>query len=192
MNEITEFCTVKISGTVTNDIYTVVKNKDYIMHATGIQFSRLSDKTDRAVVHIKDASAKAVKAAENVVIDGTLRTYKTESGKSQTVVLAYNIDTDYNGQSVNSVELIGRIYSVRMTTSNGVKVCEARVEVVANYSKMSRITVVGWGVTADKLASLEKDTVVKVNGRLQSRSMKDAINETENLEVAVTALTVVH
>ena len=190
MNETTEFCCVKLSGVVTKDVVNVEKNEKYSIYRTEIEFDRLSGKKDKAIVHIKESSIAGIKKGDTIIVDGTLRTYKTEDGKSQTVVLAYNIGTDYDGDNTNTTELVGRLYNTRMTSSNGVTVCEARVEVVTNYSKMSRITIVAWGITAEKLDSLEKNTLIRVTGRVQSRHMVGSVGEAEVVEVAIKTLNV--
>lgn len=187
-----EYCYVKLSGVVTKEVTEVVNSDNYSIYGTELEFERLSNKIDKAILNIKGNTASDITVGGTICVDGTLRTYKTANGKSRTVVLVYNIDKDYSDKNVNSVDLQGRLHSIRMTkNSSGVDVCEARIEVVSGYSKMSRITAVGWGVTASKLSEMESGTRLKITGRLQSRCMRDSDDSVEALEIAIKTLDII-
>lgn len=187
-----EHCYVKLSAEVSREPFEAVKNSDYTIYESHVEFKRLSGKVDKAVLNIKEIPLNGVKAGDKVSLDGTLRTYKLADGKSNTVILVYNITKDDGGDYVNNVDIVGRIVSTRLTkNSGGTAVCEARVEVKCGYNKMSRMTVVGWGVTATKLSELKEGARVKIIGRLQSRHMAEKDDDSEALEIAIKSLEVV-
>lgn len=187
-----EYCNVKIAGTISGDASKIVNSNDYSIFKSELRFTRLSGKVDRATLNIKGENCKLVKDGNKVYIDGTLRTYKCADGKSQTVVLVYNmLSCSDDKENENNVELVGSIVNTRLAlNSNKTSVCEARVEVKSGYNKMSRLTVVGWGITAEKLAELVPGTYIKIDGRLQSRVMHDDTNRNELLEIAIKKLEV--
>ena len=189
-----EHANVRISGTISADTSKVVDDVKYRVYRSELQFKRLSDKMDGAVLNIKGDAYRNIQKGKKVCIDGSLRTYKQPGGGSQTVILVFNIeDYSQSQEDCNSVDISGRIVNSRMTNNGeNVHVCEARIEVLGKYNKMSRITIVGWGMIADKLNSLGVGTEINCEGRLQSRVLRDCdCDETnEILEVAVKKLKV--
>lgn len=187
----TDFCRVRVAGFILNEPTLEVEDERYRLYSFDIEAARFSGKSDIINVVIKEESVEFVKVDDEVVIEGTLRTYKCGDNGSRTKLLAYEISRfKGTGNDVNTVDIEGTIISTRCTNNKkGAAVCEARIEVVGNYGKMSRITVVSWGSSAEAVEHAGIGKRLWATGRLQTRKYKNDLPDNRStVEVAARSI----
>lgn len=179
-------CNVNVAGKIEEKPVECVSTENYKMYCFDLIVGRFSGKEDRVSVMVRKEIADRMEEfiGSTITVDGTLRTYKREDGRSRTWLLAHNFL--HKESDINSAEIVGKLVSVRETVNDvGVSVCEMRIEVVSRFSKMSRITVVVWGDNVAELLNVAIGSRVMAVGRVQERGYKGSGKETNrNLEIA--------
>lgn len=187
-------CNVKVRGLLMTTPKMLVDRANYTIYEAKLRVTRLSGAYDDIDMNIKKEIVESVEelVGEDVIVDGTLRTYKCADGSSKTNLLVYSIHEvpESAEEHINEVELHGKIVSLRNTKSkDGTDICEARIEIKGRYNKMSRVTAVGWGGVASRLQDIGVGGTVFAEGRVQSHEMlMQNDGKKSALEVAVSFL----
>lgn len=189
-----DLCNVRVSGVIDREVTKSFSVDVYSMYIAELKMERHSGEEDLIKLNIKEDSVSAVNSliGKEVVIDGELRTYKRADGGSETCLLVHGIVE--SEEKVNYAKIIGTPVKLRATKNRkGIKICEARVEIKGKYNKMSRVTVVGWGSQAEKMANMKENEKLMVEGRVQSRQMVGGQNsDNKTVEVTVKSLDIIN
>lgn len=157
-----------------------------------IKIKRLSDVVDSIPVIVSEKVIDDTKdyTGTNVAITGSFRSYNRKiDGKTKLELFVFieTIDIIENESNMNNIELDGYICKpvvLRKTPLKNVPISDVMVA-INRIDGCSYIPCVCWGPVANRTASYEVGTRIKLTGRIQSRNYVKKLSETdEELRVA--------
>lgn len=169
---------VKIGGKVVIEpefSHELFDEKFYIFY---IETKRLSDYTDELPVIVSERLINISKIKNGIMyeIDGQFRSYnKVTNGKSKLVLSIFAKElkevSDKNILTLNDSTFVGFICKkpIYRKTPLGREISDALVAVNRSYKKSDYIPCILWGRNAKFCETLPIGTMVKLNGRIQSR-----------------------
>ena len=169
---------VKIGGKVVIEpefSHELFDEKFYIFY---IETKRLSDYTDELPVIVSERliNISKIKNGSMYEIDGQFRSYnKVTNGKSKLVLSIFAKElkevSDKNILTLNDSTFVGFICKkpIYRKTPLGREISDALVAVNRSYKKSDYIPCILWGRNAKFCETLPIGTMVKLNGRIQSR-----------------------
>lgn len=132
------------------------------------------------------ANIKDFKNGDQVRIKGQVRSINqkiegTDKNKHITIIFAEEMIHDSSSYKVNEVRLRGHICKVPRfrTTPTGRNICDLFVAVDRNYNRCDYIPCISWGRDAKFSSNLEMGDGVFLEGRIQSRTYKKRLSDTE-------------
>lgn len=164
--------------------------------------TRKSEAKDTLKCVVSEVLLSACVLGCEIILTGEVRTwnYDGEDGKRHTDVFVFAKSiSPYGGNTdENTVELIGYVckeVSYRITPL-GREVADLLIACNRPYRKSDCIPCISWGRNARRSRNMEVGTIVKINGRLQSREYRKRISDMEfetrtAYEVSVSSLEVV-
>ncbi len=170
---------VEIGGKVVSEIELSHELYDEKFYRFYIQTNRLSDSADKLPVIISERiiDLDSLKQGDKVVISGQLRSYNKsgENGKSKLIlnIFTKSIEKveDESILTLNDATFIGYICKppIYRKTPLGREIADILLAVNRTYKKSDYIPCILWGRNAKFCENIETGTLVKLNGRIQSR-----------------------
>ena len=152
---------------------------------------------------IRDGDVPDKWVGERVYIYGQFRSFNKHDGNCNHLILHLFAREffciDDIGHDDNSIELDGFICKepIYRKTSYGREICDILLAVNRSYEKSDYIPCICWGRNARFASGLEVGTMLKVQGRIQSREYTKKLSETESetrtaYEVSLSRLGVIY
>ena len=158
-----------------------------------LQVQRLSGNTDtvNVVLRREQLAALEVTEAEKLCVTGELRTFNNRRGEgAKLIITVFARDLCFSGEEdSNLVRLTGTLCKEPnlRTTPMGRDICDLMVAVNRRYGRSDYLPCICWGVRAREASLWPVGTVVRLEGRIQSRNY---IKVTEEGPVEKTAFEV--
>ncbi|MCD8160494.1 MAG: single-stranded DNA-binding protein [Clostridiales bacterium] len=123
-----------------------------------------------------------VRAGERVRLEGEVRSYNNRSGVGHKLVitlLARSVAWDATGVDDNRVTLAGALCrrAVYRRTPLGREIADVMLAVNRRYGRADYLPCIAWGSIAQKCSQLEVGTLLRLGGRLQSRTYTKVTEE---------------
>lgn len=170
---------VEIGGRLASDIELSHELYDEKFYKFYIETNRLSTSSDKLPVIISERliDLSTLNKGDIIHISGQFRSYNepTESGKSKLVLSIFTkvIEKaeDENIITLNDATFVGYICKppIYRKTPLGREIADLLVAVNRTYKKSDYIPCILWGRNAKFCENIEIGTLVKLNGRIQSR-----------------------
>lgn len=183
MENLVENNKATIGGIIVSEVefsHEIFDEKFYIFY---IETKRLSDYTDRLPIIISERliDLKSLTLGEKVKINGQFRSYnKQTDGRSKLVLSIFAKEIELVEESavtpefytLNDANFIGYICKqpVYRKTPLGREIADVLVAVNRSYKKSDYIPCILWGRNAKYCETLSVGSMVKINGRIQSRN----------------------
>ncbi len=171
--------TVEIGGRLASEIELSHEVFDEKFYKFYIETNRLSDFSDKLPVIISERVTNLNELNEGDIlhISGQFRSYNepTETGKSRLVLSIFTKKIekieDESILTLNDATFVGYICKapIYRKTPLGREIADLLVAVNRTYKKSDYIPCILWGRNAKYCENLEIGTMVKLNGRIQSR-----------------------
>ena len=163
-----------------------------------LQVQRLSGNVDtlNVIVRRSQLSELEVEGAEKLLVTGQLRTFNNRRGEgARLVITVFARELDFaDGEDENLVQLTGTLCKEPnlRTTPMGRDICDLMLAVNRRYGRSDYLPCICWGVKAREAAQWPVGTVVRLEGRIQSRAYikvtDDGPVEKTAFEVSVTEI----
>jgi single-stranded DNA-binding protein len=170
---------VEIGGKLSSDIELSHELYDEKFYKFYIETNRLSSSSDKIPVIISERviDLNTLNKGDIIHIHGQFRSYNepTESGKSKLVLSIFTKEIekveDEDFLTLNDATFLGYICkpSIYRKTPLGREIADLLVAVNRTYKKSDYIPCILWGRNAKFCENIEIGTLVKLNGRIQSR-----------------------
>ena len=163
-----------------------------------LQVQRLSGNVDtlNVIVRRSQLSALELEPAEKLLVTGQLRTFNNRRGEgARLVITVFARELGFaDGEDENLVQLTGTLCKEPnlRTTPMGRDICDLMLAVNRRYGRSDYLPCICWGVKAREAAQWPVGTVVRLEGRIQSRAYikvtDDGPVEKTAFEVSVTEI----
>lgn len=197
---------VEIGGRLASDIELSHELYDEKFYKFYIETNRLSSSSDKLPVIISERviDLNQLNKGDIIHISGQFRSYNepTETGKSKLVLSIFTKEIekveDENIITLNDTTFVGYICKppIYRKTPLGREIADILVAVNRTYKKSDYIPCILWGRNAKFCENIEIGTLVKLNGRIQSRKYEKkhedgTIEEKVAYELSVSKFSVV-
>ena len=170
---------VKIGGRISSDIELSHELYDEKFYKFYVETNRLSSSSDKLPVIISERliDLSTLNKGDMICISGQFRSYNepTESGKSKLVLSIFTKEIekieDESVITLNDATFVGYICKppIYRKTPLGREIADLLLAVNRTYKKSDYIPCILWGRNAKFCENIEIGTLVKLNGRIQSR-----------------------
>lgn len=170
---------VKIGGRISSDIELSHELYDEKFYKFYVETNRLSSSSDKLPVIISERliDLSTLNKGDIICISGQFRSYNepTESGKSKLVLSIFTKEIekieDESVITLNDATFVGYICKppIYRKTPLGREIADLLLAVNRTYKKSDYIPCILWGRNAKFCENIEIGTLVKLNGRIQSR-----------------------
>lgn len=170
---------VKIGGRISSDIELSHELYDEKFYKFYVETNRLSSSSDKLPVIISERliDLSTLNKGDIICISGQFRSYNepTESGKSKLVLSIFTKEIekieDESVITLNDSTFVGYICKppIYRKTPLGREIADLLLAVNRTYKKSDYIPCILWGRNAKFCENIEIGTLVKLNGRIQSR-----------------------
>ena len=170
---------VKIGGRISSDIELSHELFDAKFYKFYVETNRLSSSSDKLPVIISERliDLRTLNKGDMICISGQFRSYNepTESGKSKLVLSIFTKEIekieDESVITLNDATFVGYICKppIYRKTPLGREIADLLLAVNRTYKKSDYIPCILWGRNAKFCENIEIGTLVKLNGRIQSR-----------------------
>lgn len=170
---------VEIGGRIVSDVSFSHELYDEKFYKFYIETNRLSTSSDKLPVIISErvTNVDFLKIGELIHISGQFRSYNepTQNGKSRLVLSIFTKEIEKSEDeeliTLNDATFIGYICKppIYRKTPLGREIADLLIAVNRTYKKSDYIPCILWGRNAKFCENIETGTLVKLNGRIQSR-----------------------
>ena len=140
-----------------------------------MEIARLSGATDTVNIIVRDELIRGLELceAEKISVTGELRSFNNKSGEgAKLVITVFAKELSLcGGEDMNCVRLTGTLCkppNLRMTPM-GRDICDLMLAVNRHYGRSDYLPCICWGARARDAALWTVGTVVRLEGRIQSR-----------------------
>ena len=176
MQRTTETNAVRLCGTLAGAPAYSHESRGERFYSFPLTVLRLSGNSDTLNIVLRQEQLKAVEAAawEKLLVTGQLRSYNNRRGEGAKLVLTVLARELLlcDGPDENLVQLTGtlcRAPNLRVTPM-GRDICDLMLAVNRSYGRSDYLPCICWGLRAREAAHWPVGTVVRLEGRFQSRS----------------------
>ena len=146
-----------------------------------MEIYRLSGATDVINIIARSSLLDALEVREGkLCVEGELRSFNNKSGEGQKLIIsvfAKEIWFD-GGDDENRIELTGTLCKLPKlrVTPMGREICDLMLAVNRRYGRSDYLPCIAWGTKAREASEWTVGTVVRLNGRVQSRKYTKIID----------------